>query len=73
MMTNTIHLLAVVTEKTAPTFGQAFATTKTGTYKGMNEEQFRAAVKCVQVFNYEIRPINMPTPLFSFNEWQASK
>lgn len=45
---------AIVTEKTAPTFGQIFATTKNGQYKNLSYADFLQAVKNVQVFTFEI-------------------
>lgn len=45
---------AIVTEKTAPTFGQIFATTKNGQYKDLSYTDFLQAIKNVQVFTFEI-------------------
>lgn len=45
---------AVVTEKTSPTFGKVFATTKSDTYKGMNKEEFYETVKDNQCFTFEV-------------------
>lgn len=51
---STKNYKAIVTEKTAPTFGQIFATTKNGQYKNLSYADFLQAVKNVQVFTFEI-------------------
>ena len=48
------YFKAIITEKTAPLFGQSFANTKNGKYKEMSLEQFAAAIKYVQAFTFEI-------------------
>lgn len=49
-----IEFKAIVIEKTSPTFGKVFATTKSNSYKGMNKEEFYEAVKYNQCFTFEI-------------------
>jgi hypothetical protein len=49
--------IAIVTEKTSPTFGQIFANTKNGQYKGMSKEEFYNAVRYNQCFTFEIKEI----------------
>jgi len=48
---------AVITEKTSPMYGQTFATTKIGQYKGMSLSDFNKAVKFLTCFTYEIKEI----------------
>lgn len=44
---------AIITEK-CPQQGQSVANTKNGKYKGMNKDQFEAAVKNSICFKFEI-------------------
>ena len=45
---------AIVTEKNSPCFGQIFANTKIGQYKGMSKEEFYTAIVNTIVWNFEI-------------------
>ena len=45
---------AIVTEKTAPTFGQCFANTKSGQYRNYSYADFLEAIKFAQVHSFEI-------------------
>lgn len=45
---------ATVTEKTSPSFGKVFATTKIGQYKGMGKEEFYAAIRYNQSYTFEV-------------------
>lgn len=47
---------AIITEK-GPQQGQVVANTKNGQYKGMNKEQFAAALKNNICFTFEIKEI----------------
>lgn len=45
---------AIITEKTAPTFGKCFANTKNGQYKNLSYADFMEAIKFSQAFSFEI-------------------
>ena len=49
------HYKAIVTEKTAPNFGQIIANTKSSLkYKGMSKKQFTEATKHISCFTISI-------------------
>jgi len=50
------HFIAIITEKGNQN-GQVIGNTKTGSYKGMNKEQFGAAIKSNVCFSFEIKEI----------------
>jgi hypothetical protein len=50
------NFIAIITEKGSQN-GQAIANTKNGKYKGMNRDQFIAAVKASTCFSFDVKEI----------------
>lgn len=58
---------AVVTEPTAPDFGQQFAQTKFGKYKGMSKEDFIDSIQYIQCHRFEVYEV-ADTSLLNLSE-----